>query len=136
MPPKKQPIPIPQQQIPITTQQSIPIPIPITTQQPIPIPITTKKQLKTTTTNQQATMTNQQATMTNQQATTTNQQHTSITSVNTTNSISSGDEYYFIIMDYTAALEKLQQTFNNFQNECRKYNIYYVRMYNHIFFTI
>jgi len=133
-PPKHQPIiTTPKQQPIITTTQPIITkqqPIPIPPQQPIPIPIppqqsipiTTKKQLKTTTTNQQST--------------TTNQQYTSISSVNTTNSISSGDEYYYIIMDYTAALEKLQQTFNNFKNECRKYNIYYVRMYNHILFIV
>ena len=50
--------------------------------------------------------------------------------------ISSGDNYYLNIMNYTFELEKLQQTFNNFKNKCREYNIQYVRMYNHILFII
>ncbi len=50
--------------------------------------------------------------------------------------VSSIDNYYSYILDYMSKLEEVQTKFNVFKNECRKYNIKYVRMFNHILFIV
>jgi hypothetical protein len=46
------------------------------------------------------------------------------------------NKYYNIIMNYKDEIENLKVLNNDFKNECRKYNINYVKMYNHITFIV
>jgi hypothetical protein len=50
--------------------------------------------------------------------------------------IQSHENYYQHVLDYSIKLEELQRNFSYFKNKCRKFNIKYIRMYNHVLFIV